>query len=131
MPSKIAVAVSGGIDSTSLLFLLQDLKKISEFSHLEIYPITVDHKIRQNSSAQCQEIYQYLSKYFPLHQILTAQYQKTPQANVENIARKERYELLTNFCHQNKIKHLFLGITSKMLLKIFLLDCFVVAVLMA
>ena len=109
MPSKIAVAVSGGIDSMSLLFILKDLKISSAFSHLEIFPITVDHKIRKNSSTQCQKIHHYLLQYFPNHQILTAQYQTPPQANIENIARNERYDLLTNFCHQNQIKHLFLG----------------------
>jgi tRNA(Ile)-lysidine synthase len=109
IPSKIAVAVSGGVDSISLLFLLLNLKKYSEFSQIEIFPITIDHKIRPNSYIECQEIHQYLLPNFPNHQILTAKYQKPPQVNIENIARNQRYELLANFCHENQIKCLFLG----------------------
>ncbi len=106
LPKKIAVAVSGGADSLALTLLLQQFcveKKI------ELVAVTVDHKMRQDSSNEALRLGKILAKEKISHKILEISTQKIPQKNIEASLREARYELLYNFCLKEKIEFLFLG----------------------
>ena len=57
--AKIAVGVSGGVDSISLIFLLS---KWALSKNFQIIALIVDHKLRTNSSKEALEVSSYLSK---------------------------------------------------------------------
>lgn len=105
-PKKIAVAVSGGADSLALTMLLAEFcaeKKI------ELFVVTVDHKMREGSTGEALELSKILKKKKILHQILEIDATKLPKKNIEAKLREMRYEMLGGFCKKNKISHLFLG----------------------
>ncbi|MDA9818016.1 tRNA lysidine(34) synthetase TilS, partial [Flavobacteriaceae bacterium] len=121
IPNKIAVAVSGGVDSMALLFLLKEV--VPNFSEV-IFPITIDHKLRSESTSEAKEISSYLSKIFPNHTVLTSKFLKSPTANIEHIARNMRYKLLLEFCQKHQIEHLFVGHHQEDLAENFLIRLF-------
>ena len=106
LPKAIAVAVSGGIDSLALTFLLHEFCRSQK---IKLHTITVDHKMRKASAAEAEKLHKLLQKNKITHQILTLETKKIPQSNIEANLRKARYELLYNYCIKNKIEHLFLG----------------------
>ena len=57
LPKKIAVAVSGGVDSLALTVILQ---KFCSLKKIKLFAVTVDHKIRKSSSSEALE----LNKFF-------------------------------------------------------------------
>ena len=101
---KIAVGLSGGCDSMALIFLLKDFCQKND---IELFAVTVDHKIRQNSAKEALEIGKVLKSHNISHQIL--EIEQVPDANIEANLRQKRYELLLDFCNKNQIEHLFLG----------------------
>jgi tRNA(Ile)-lysidine synthase len=106
LPKSIAVAVSGGSDSLSLTLLL---KEFCEERNIKLQAITIDHKMRKNSSEEALELSKILKKQKIPHQILEIDHKKIPQTNIEAKLREARYEILYNFCLKNQIKLLFLG----------------------
>ncbi len=102
---SIAVAVSGGPDSMSLLFLINAFIKYKKGN---LIALIVDHSIRHNSKQEAKYISSYLNKYNINSQILVVEKNNVKKKNM-NEARKNRYNLLTNFCIQNKILHLFIA----------------------
>ncbi len=102
---SVAVAVSGGPDSMSLLFLVNAFIKYKKGN---LIALIVDHRIRKNSKDEVKYISTYLNKNNITSQILTVN-----QINVNkksmNEARNNRYNLLTDFCIQNDILHLFVA----------------------
>ena len=101
----VAVAVSGGPDSMSLLFLLRAFVKHKKGN---IIALIVNHRIRNNSKEEAKNISNYLNKHNINTQILSADKNKVKKKSM-NEARKNRYNLLTNFCVQNNILHLFIA----------------------
>ena len=55
LPRKIAVAVSGGIDSMALTFLLHQHVKLNGMQ-CEIHACTVDHGLRATSAAEARQV---------------------------------------------------------------------------
>jgi tRNA(Ile)-lysidine synthase len=106
LPKKIAVAVSGGSDSLALTLLL---KEFCATKKIKLFAISVDHKMRQNSSKELLELGKILQQQKISHQILEVETQKIPQKNIEANLRQARYNLLYEFCLKNKIGFLFLG----------------------
>ncbi|MDX2083725.1 MAG: tRNA lysidine(34) synthetase TilS [Rickettsiales bacterium] len=106
LPKKLAVAVSGGVDSLALTILL------GEFclqENIELFALTVDHKMRESSSKEALALSKVLGKNKISHHILEIDQKKLPQRNIESSLREIRYELLGDFCKKQKISHLFLG----------------------
>lgn len=101
---NIGVAVSGGADSLALTLLLQEFCKQKK---LQLFAVTVDHKMRKSSALEAVELGEILKKRKINHSILKVT--KVPQKNIEAKLREARYELLGEFCKKNKIKHIFLG----------------------
>ena len=101
----VAVAVSGGPDSMSLLFLANTFIK---YKKGKLMALIVDHRIRKNSEEEAKFISTYLNKNNINSQILTANKDKVSKKSM-NEARNNRYNLLTDFCIKNNILHLFIA----------------------
>ncbi len=102
---SVAVAVSGGPDSMSLLFLINAFIKYKKGN---LIALIVDHRIRKNSKEEAKYISSYLNKNNINSQILTVDKYNVIKKSM-NEARNNRYNLLTKFCIQNNILHLFLA----------------------
>lgn len=102
---KIVVAVSGGIDSLSLILLANNWAKKY---NIEIVGLTVDHRLRKSSHDEAVYINSLLKKYSIEHHILVWEGEK-PKNNIENIAREARYKLIFDFCKENSINTILLG----------------------
>ncbi len=106
-PAKsIAIAVSGGVDSLALTFLLHDF---CLENNIKLFAVTIDHKMRQSSSKEAAALSKILQKNKITHEILAINKKDLPKTNIEANLREARYEMLYNFCSKNKIEHLFLG----------------------
>lgn len=105
---KIAVAVSGGIDSMALVFLIQRWLEQNNLNGVELIAITVDHKLRPSSTKEAEHVHNLMQKNNIEHCTLNWN-DKKPHSNLELHARNARYELLTNFCKQKGIEHLLIA----------------------
>ncbi len=101
----VAVAVSGGPDSMSLLFLVNAFIK---YKKGKLMALIVDHRIRKNSKEEAKYIATYLDNNNINSQILTVNKNNVSKKNM-NEARNNRYNLLTDFCIKNNILHLFIA----------------------
>ena len=97
----IAAAVSGGADSLALALRLHECGK-------KVIALTVDHKLRPESTQEALLVQKLMQKYDIEHHILTWKDNK-PSKGIEEAARQARYQLMIDFCHQHKIKYLALG----------------------
>jgi len=102
---SVAVAVSGGPDSMSLLFLVNAFIKYKKGN---LMALIVDHRIRKNSKEEAKYISTYLDKNNINSQILTVNQVNVSKKSMGE-ARNNRYNLLTKFCIQNNILHLFVA----------------------
>ncbi len=102
---SVAVAVSGGPDSMSLLFLLNGFIK---YKKGKLIALIVNHRIRKNSKEEANYISAYLEKNNIKSQILTVNKDKVSKKSMKE-ARNNRYNLLTDFCIKNNILHLFIA----------------------
>jgi len=105
-PKSIAVAVSGGIDSLALTFILDEFCRENK---IKLHAITIDHKIRKASSNEALELNRLLTANKIIHKILTISAKKIPLKNIEANLRNERYQMLHEYCNKQKIEHLFLA----------------------
>jgi len=101
----IAVAVSGGADSLALLLLAHDFAKKNSG---RVLALTVDHDLRPESSTEAHQVKVWAQARGIEHIILEWQGEK-PKNRLQEKAREARYQLLTNWCKENDISHLFLG----------------------
>jgi tRNA(Ile)-lysidine synthase len=99
---KLGLAVSGGSDSLALCFLLQESQNDLDF---QLKCITIDHKLRSESSKEALKVNALLNNYNLNHCVIAWEGEK-PSSNLQEEARIARYKLLTDFCHQNNITHL-------------------------
>ena len=102
---SVAVAVSGGPDSMSLLFLVNAFIKYKKGN---LISLIVDHSIRKNSKEEAKHISDYLDKNKINSQILTVDKDNVSKKSM-NEARNNRYNLLTDFCIKNNFLHLFIA----------------------
>ncbi len=102
---SVAVAVSGGPDSMSLLFLVNAFIKYKKGN---LIALIVDHCVRKNSKDEAKYISTYLKKNNITSQILTVNQVNVSKKNM-NEARNNRYNLLTAFCIKNNFLHLFVA----------------------
>lgn len=102
---RIAVALSGGCDSLALSVLADEWARARGG---EIVALTVDHRLRAGSTAEARCVRAQCAEIGISHNILTRRGLK-PKAGIQDAARQARYELLTNWCRDNYVLHLFLG----------------------
>ena len=96
--NKIALAVSGGPDSLAMLHALHAEGK-------NLVALTVDHNLREESKEEAEYVASLCESLGIEHHILTWEHYGI-ESNIHDQARKARYELMTNFCHQNNIEAL-------------------------
>ena len=102
----IAVAVSGGSDSTALLFLL----KRAVGNGAALTALTVDHGLRPEAAAEAVHVARTAAGLQVPHVILTWDGEK-PSSDIQAAARDARYRLMADWCHAHAIAHLFLAHT--------------------
>lgn len=108
--TQIAIAVSGGIDSVSLLLLTHQWQQQFRPT-LKIIVLTVDHKLRPTSTIEAEYVQALATALGLESRIFTWQHSATAAeiANLEATAREVRYHFLVDFCHQRQIQHLLLA----------------------
>ena len=102
--TKIAVAVSGGADSMCMALLLSKFYK-------KLTALIVDHGLRSESAKEAKLVKSRLIK-LGIEAVILKWDGLKPKSNIHEHARKARYELLTEYCKENKIKNLFLAHTK-------------------
>lgn len=105
-PPRIAIAVSGGPDSLALALLSHQWAKSCGG---EAIALTVDHRLREGSTAEAHQVGIWLHKRGVEHHILTwerTEGKDAPQTAIQAHARKARYRLLGQWCTNHGVKHL-------------------------
>lgn len=107
-PNKhIAVGVSGGPDSSALVFLLSQWA--DTLSGPTIHALIVDHGLRSGSEQEAKETYDLLKNSpYIIPRILVWNTPK-PEKAIQEKARNARYMLMSEYCASHNINHLFLG----------------------
>ncbi|MFV9936952.1 MAG: tRNA lysidine(34) synthetase TilS, partial [Rickettsia endosymbiont of Haemaphysalis japonica] len=92
--SKISIAVSGGSDSVALLYLANIW---AEKNNIELFVISVDHNLREQSKQETNYIQNISNSLNRKHYSLSFDHQNN-FANLQERAREGRYDLMTNLC---------------------------------
>ena len=93
--TKIAVAVSGGVDSVCLLHWLVN-------AGLDVVALHVNHKLRDCAETETQYVQEMCKKInVPCHVFYWDE--EKPTSGLEAAARDARYKFMTDFCHKNNI----------------------------
>lgn len=103
--NKIAVAVSGGADSTALSVLLSNWAKKNG---KELIALIVNHNIRKEAEKEAELTSSRLTKLKIKNEILTFRGEKK-QTGLMEFAREIRYQILISWCKKNKVKTLFVA----------------------
>lgn len=90
--AAIALAVSGGSDSTALLFLLLDHLAARGLSP-KLLVLTVDHRLRPESGAEAERVVALCRRLHVEHRTLAWQGEK-PRSGISDAARLARHRLL-------------------------------------
>ncbi|AAW70742.1 tRNA lysidine(34) synthetase TilS [Wolbachia endosymbiont of Brugia malayi] len=105
--NKVAVAVSGGIDSIVLLHL------ITSWAEKRQCPppiaLAVNHGLRPESQEEVEFVVSYAKELGVKKSFILNWKRQNIKGNVQSQARKARYELLTEWCKNNDVKHLFIA----------------------
>lgn len=105
LPRKIAVAVSGGADSLALTLLL---KQWCDQYQVDLTALTVDHKLREESTKEAYQVQEWLHQRGIAHTILSWDEPK-PQTGIQQKAREARYQLFEKWCLEKGVVYLFLA----------------------
>ncbi|BDU60067.1 hypothetical protein FLA4_04770 [Candidatus Rickettsia kotlanii] len=92
--SKISIAVSGGSDSVALLYLANIW---AEKNNIELFVISVDHNLREQSKQETHYIQSISNSLNRKHYSLSFDHQNN-FSNLQERAREGRYDLMTNLC---------------------------------
>ena len=101
-PSILAVAFSGGLDSTVLLHAT-----VKAHGAKNVYALHVHHGIQQEAN-QWQQHCQAIAKKFKCH-FDTQNVKLNKKSNIESQARELRYQALYEMCQQHQISDLLLA----------------------
>ena len=95
---KLAVAVSGGVDSIALLYWLVEIGA-------DIVCLHVNHGLRANADVETEYVREICAKLnVPCHVFYWSG--EKPKTGIEAAARTARYKFMTDFCHENEIETL-------------------------
>ena len=92
---KMAVAVSGGVDSMCLLYWLYE-------SGADIVCLHVNHRLRPEADTETEYVAKTCEKLNIPYHIFYWDDEK-PEKGLEAAAREARYQMMTDFCHENNI----------------------------
>ena len=95
---KLAVAVSGGVDSIALLYWMVEIGA-------DIVCLHVNHGLRDAATIEENYVLETCKKLSVPCQVFHWDAEK-PTTGVEAAARSARYKMMTDFCHNNGIEYL-------------------------
>lgn len=110
-PERIVVALSGGVDSLCLTYLLGQFKRTYKPS-LQITAITIDHKYRTGSSQEAEKVGVLVRPWGVEHVVKTLEYKDRDIGkitNFEEVAREKRYDIFEQLCRELDVKSLFVA----------------------
>ena len=116
---RLAVAVSGGADSMSLMILA---KKLTEVLGAQVICLTVDHNLRIEAKKEAQYVHNFAKDHNLEHHILSCNLNK--RTNLQAEAREARIGILTRWCRDNHVQHLFLAHNLNDLVETFFMRLF-------
>lgn len=99
--TTIAVGVSGGSDSLSLVLMAAEQLKVFGYN---IIALTVNHKLRKEANAEADYVAKVMKNFHIEHHILEWNGDK-PETGIEEAARIARYELVLKWCRENNVKY--------------------------
>lgn len=102
---RLAVALSGGADSTALLLLADAWAQVQGG---DVLALVVDHRLRQGSTAEAAEVARRCAARGIACQILPWEGPR-PSRRIQERAREARYRLLEEACAAEGILHLLVG----------------------
>ncbi|HJZ30298.1 MAG TPA: tRNA lysidine(34) synthetase TilS [Hyphomicrobiaceae bacterium] len=108
---RVALAVSGGGDSTALMVLFAEWLSARALSPAEVLVLTVDHGLRLNSGAEAQWVARLATTLGYRHAILPWLGPK-PVTGIQAAARAARYGLLAQAMHAAGRDHLLTAHTA-------------------
>lgn len=98
--APVAVAVSGGADSLALLLLMH-----RQFS---VTALSVNHGLREEAAGELEHVASICAAHGIPHIGLVWEGEK-PESNLQAAARDARYNLMANWCNENRVSYLALG----------------------
>lgn len=101
----LAIAVSGGADSMALTLLADAWARRRKG---RVTALTVDHRLRPESSAEAGQVGRWLRRRGIAHKVLTWRGDK-PTTGVQAAARAARMKLLAEWCARHHVLHLLSG----------------------
>lgn len=117
VPRRVAVALSGGVDSMCLTHLLK-----LGLTNTLILAITVDHRLRHDSSQEARKIHEYVTEKLGVeHTVSTLSWTTLVSKDFEAVAREKRYEAIRQVCESQGIDTVFVGHTLDDQLETYLL----------
>ncbi|QOD38658.1 tRNA lysidine(34) synthetase TilS [Candidatus Wolbachia massiliensis] len=105
--NKVAVAVSGGVDSIALLHLMIGWTKKRQC--LPPIALTVNHGLRSESQKEAEFVVNYAKELGVKESFILHWEKQNVKGNVQLKARKARYKLLTEWCKNNNVKYLLVA----------------------
>lgn len=108
VPQRLAVAVSGGSDSTALLYLLRDW---SLEGGPKIAAVTVDHGLRRESAQEARKVAETCRGLGVSHDVLRWQ-DTQASGNLADRARRARYALMADWAQARGVNDIAIGHTS-------------------
>ncbi|KAM9911469.1 hypothetical protein OXX69_003481 [Metschnikowia pulcherrima] len=99
IPNRLTLALSGGVDSMCLAYLLSQYKK-KIHPQISISAITIDHGYREGSAREARKVGEIARSWGLDHSVETLQYTQDvcSISNFEEVARKLRYQVLRQKC---------------------------------
>lgn len=111
VPERIVVALSGGVDSLCLTYLLGQFKRTYK-PNLQITAITIDHKYRKNSGEEAENVGFLVRPWGVDHVVKSLEYEDRNIAeitNFEEVAREKRYDVFESICRELNVNSLFVA----------------------
>ena len=107
-PKRLAVAVSGGSDSTALLVAMAEWACAQEVA---LYPVTVNHGLRAEAGEEAQSVARLCAALELSHKTLLWQ-GWDGRGNLPDAARRARYDLIAEWALGEGVRDLVLGHTQ-------------------
>jgi len=99
---RLALAASGGADSTALMLLIRRWPDVSLPAATQVTVLTVDHRLRDEARAEAGWVCALAAELGFAHRTLAWEDEK-PKTGLQAAARAARYYLMTSFCKEHGI----------------------------
>jgi tRNA(Ile)-lysidine synthase len=111
---KMAVGVSGGVDSMCLLYWLYEIGA-------DVVCLHVNHKLRPEADTETDYVAGVCKQLNIPYQVFYWDAEK-PQNGLEAAAREARYQMMIDYCHENNIEYLLTAHQSDDQIETFLMN---------